>query len=107
MKYKNLKYTYNVVGFALIIFLTLRESLSLVLMHTPLQKNSPHAFYYSLGRADENNVPVLLFHGVPDIVHEWVDTAPEFFEKCMKYLYENNYRVISMKQCLEENGFVE
>ena len=41
MKYKNLKYTYNVVGFALIIFLTLRESLSLVLMHTPLQKSSP------------------------------------------------------------------
>ena len=72
----------------------------------PLQKNSPHAFYYSLWHADENNVPVLLFHGVPDIVHEWVDTAPEFFEKCMKYLYENDYRVISMKQYLEENGFV-
>ena len=41
MKYKNLKYTYNVVGFALIIFLTLRESLSIVLKHTPLQKGSP------------------------------------------------------------------
>ena len=70
----------------------------------PLQKNSMHAFYYALGSADESNVPVLLFHGVPDIVHEWVDTAPEFFEKCMKYLYENDYRVISMKQYLEENG---
>ncbi|MBQ9772030.1 MAG: polysaccharide deacetylase family protein [Lentisphaeria bacterium] len=70
----------------------------------PLQKNSPHAFYFSLGGADANNVPVLLFHGVPDLVHEWVDTAPEFFAKCMKYLYDNDYRVISMKQYLEENG---
>ena len=70
----------------------------------PLQKNSPHAFYYSLGAADENNVPVLLFHGVPDTVHEWVDTAPEFFAKCMKYLHDNDYRVISMKQYLEEKG---
>ena len=41
MKYKNLRYTYNVAGFALIIFLVLRESLSLVLMHTSLQKGSP------------------------------------------------------------------
>jgi len=41
VKYKNIKYTYNVIGFAIIIFLTLRESLSLVLMHTPLQKGTP------------------------------------------------------------------
>ena len=40
MKYKNLKYIYNVIGFSLIIFLTLRESLSLVLVHTPLEKGT-------------------------------------------------------------------
>ena len=40
MKHNNLKYTYNVIGFALIIFLTLRESLSMLLMHTPLQKGT-------------------------------------------------------------------
>ena len=40
LKYKNLKYTYNVIGFSLIIFLTLRESLSLVLVHTPLEKGT-------------------------------------------------------------------
>ena len=41
MKYKNLKYTYNVIGFAILIFLTLRECLSFILVHTPLQKDSP------------------------------------------------------------------
>lgn len=40
MKSKKLINTYNIIGFAIIIFLTLRESLSLVLMHTPLQKGS-------------------------------------------------------------------
>ena len=40
MKYNNLKYTYNVVGFALIIFLALRESLSVILLRTPLDKGS-------------------------------------------------------------------
>lgn len=41
MKYKNLKYTYNVIGFAIIIFLTLRESLSMLIMHTTLEKGTP------------------------------------------------------------------
>ncbi|MBR2028050.1 MAG: CPBP family intramembrane metalloprotease [Oscillospiraceae bacterium] len=41
MKYKNLKYTYNVVGFALIVFLALRESLSVVLLRTPLDIETP------------------------------------------------------------------
>lgn len=73
----------------------------------PLQKDSVHAFYYAVGfNADEDHVPVLLFHGVPDPVHDWVNTSPEFFRKCMKYLYDNGYRVISMKQMLEQKGLL-
>lgn len=40
MNNNNLKYTYNVIGFAILIFLTLRESLSVVLLRTPLQKGT-------------------------------------------------------------------
>ena len=70
----------------------------------PLQKDALLSFYYALRDADHENVPVLLFHGVPDIVHAWVNTSPAFFERCMKYLYDNHYRVISMKQYLQEKG---
>ena len=70
----------------------------------PLQKDSMLSFYSAAASADENNVPVILFHGVPDPVHEWVNSSPEFFGACMEYLYKNNYRVISMKQHLEELG---
>ena len=70
----------------------------------PLQKDSDLAFYSALNDADKDNVPVLLFHGIPDTVHPWVDTSPAFFKRYMKYLYDNNYRVISIKQYLQEKG---
>ena len=70
----------------------------------PLQKDSDLAFYSALDDADKDNVPVLLFHGIPDTVHPWVDTSPAFFKRYMKYLYDNNYRVISIKQYLQEKG---
>ena len=48
VKHSRLKYTYNVIGFALIIFLTLRESLSVILLHTPLQKGTPLFIFLSI-----------------------------------------------------------
>jgi len=73
---------------------------------TPLQHDMELAFYSAVGAAGGGRVPVLLFHGVPDPVHEWVNTSPEFFAKCMKYLYDNGYRVISMRRHLEESGLL-
>ena len=70
----------------------------------PLQKNNLLGFYSCTSQADETKVPVLLYHGVPDPVHDWVDSSPEFFEACMDYLYKNDFRVVSMKQYLEELG---
>ena len=71
---------------------------------TPLQKDNKLAFYHAVSSGEKGEVPVILFHGVPDIVHDWVNTSPECFAAFMKYLYDNDYRVISMKQYLQENG---
>lgn len=35
----------------------------------------------------------ILFHGVPDIVHPWVNTTPEVFTQCMEYLASINATV--------------
>ena len=71
---------------------------------TPLQKDNKLAFYQAVSSGEKGEVPVILFHGVPDIVHDWVNTSPECFAAFMKYLFDNDYRVISMKQYLQENG---
>jgi peptidoglycan/xylan/chitin deacetylase (PgdA/CDA1 family) len=54
-----------------------------------------------LNSVKENEIAVLQFHGVPDIVHPWVNTPPERFKEYMDYLKTNNYRVIALKD-LEE-----
>lgn len=40
---------------------------------------------------------VILYHGVPDIAHPWCSTEFELFSTHMKFLYDNKYNVISMK----------
>lgn len=44
----------------------------------------------------EDAALVLLYHGVPDVAHEHCTTDPEIFAEHMKYLYENDYQVLSM-----------
>lgn len=48
-------------------------------------------------RARGKKIAVLQFHGVPDLAHEWVSADPELFEACMRYLKDEGYRVIAMK----------
>ena len=50
--------------------------------------------------ARDGKIVVLQFHGVPDVVHPWVNTPPELFEQCMQYLKQNGYRVIAMRDLL-------
>jgi peptidoglycan/xylan/chitin deacetylase (PgdA/CDA1 family) len=50
--------------------------------------------------ARDGKVVVLQFHGVPDIVHPWVNTPPEMFRQYMLYLKQNGYRVIAMRDLL-------
>jgi peptidoglycan/xylan/chitin deacetylase (PgdA/CDA1 family) len=48
-------------------------------------------------RAKGGEIVVLQFHGVPDIVHPWVDTSPERFREYMGYLKDNGFHVIALR----------
>ncbi len=48
-------------------------------------------------RAGNGEIAVLQFHGVPDIVHDWVTTDPVLFKECMQYLKDQGFKVIAMK----------
>ncbi len=48
-------------------------------------------------RAEEGKIVVLQFHGVPDEAHPWVNTSTDLFKRCMKYLANNDFQVIAMK----------
>ena len=40
---------------------------------------------------------MLQFHGVPDTAHDWVNTTKEQFEAYMKYLADNKFTVIALR----------
>jgi peptidoglycan-N-acetylglucosamine deacetylase len=48
-------------------------------------------------KAVNGHVVVLTIHGVPDAEHPWVNTSPELFHKYMKYLSDNHYKVIALR----------
>ena len=45
----------------------------------------------------EGAAAVLLYHGVPDEVHPWVNTPPEMLVRHLDSLKEKNFRVVSMR----------
>ena len=53
-------------------------------------------FVWGVEQARDGKITVLTFHGVPDLDHPWVDTSPQMFEACMRYLNENGYTVIPL-----------
>jgi peptidoglycan/xylan/chitin deacetylase (PgdA/CDA1 family) len=53
--------------------------------------------YGILKQAKDGKIAVLTIHGVPDDAHPWVTTSPEVFEGYLKYLKENHYHVIAMR----------
>jgi peptidoglycan/xylan/chitin deacetylase (PgdA/CDA1 family) len=54
-------------------------------------------FIRSVTSARYGRIAVMQFHGVPDRAHPWVHTAPEQFELYMRYLAENGYRVVALR----------
>src|SRR5437764_142360 len=48
-------------------------------------------------QARHGRVAVLQFHGVPDTAHGWVNTSREQFEQYMKYLADNGYTVVALR----------
>lgn len=50
--------------------------------------------------AKDGKIVVLQFHGVPDVVHPWVNTPQEMFRRYMLYLKQNGYHVIAVRDLL-------
>lgn len=63
---------------------------------TTLQSNSK-IIYDALNQAKDGKIIVLTIHGVPDSAHVWVNTPPELFEGYLKYMHDNHYKVIAMR----------
>ena len=63
---------------------------------TSLASNSA-TIYEDLKQARDGNIVILTIHGVPDTAHPWVNTPPEIFEAYLKYLHDNHYHVIAMR----------
>ncbi len=57
-------------------------------------------FLWSLDQAQNGCATVLTFHGVPDLDHPWVHTAPDFFERCVTHLANNGHRVIALRDLI-------
>lgn len=47
---------------------------------------------------------VLQFHGVPDVVHPWVHTPADAFQKYMEHLKAEGYRAIALRDVAEYLG---
>ena len=59
-----------------------------------------------VSQAAPGKVVVLQFHGVPDVVHPWVHTPPEAFERYMRHLKDKGYRVIALRDLAPVAKFV-
>ncbi|MGQ8336842.1 polysaccharide deacetylase family protein [Sunxiuqinia sp. A32] len=62
-----------------------------------MNTNNKEQIYKALKEAKNGKIVVLTIHGVPDVEHPWVNTSPELFKEYMQYLYENHYKVISLR----------
>jgi len=54
-------------------------------------------FKAAVTQAKHGKIAVLQFHGVPDTAHDWVNSTKEQFESYMKYLADNKFSVIAMR----------
>ncbi|MEO5998753.1 MAG: polysaccharide deacetylase family protein [Chitinophagaceae bacterium] len=48
--------------------------------------------------ARNGKILVLTIHGVPDLPHPWVNTQPALFEEYVKFLYDNHFKVIALRE---------
>ena len=54
-------------------------------------------FKAAVAQAKHGKIAVLQFHGMPDTAHDWVSSTKEQFESHMKYLADNKFTVIAMR----------
>lgn len=48
-------------------------------------------------QAANGKIAILQFHGAPDVEHPWVHTPPERFAEYMKYLHDEGFRAIALR----------
>ena len=48
-------------------------------------------------KAKNGKIAILQFHGAPDIEHPWVHTPPERFEEYMKYLHDEGFKAVALR----------
>ena len=51
----------------------------------------------AVAQAKHGRIAVLQFHGVPDTAHSWVNTSKEQFEAFVKYLADEKFTVIALR----------
>ena len=61
----------------------------------PVHGPDDTAFERALALAAPGAIPVLLYHGIPEYTHPWVNTPPECFTRQMRRLAAEKYRVLS------------
>ena len=54
-------------------------------------------FVRAVEQAKDGKICVLTFHGVPTRLHPWVNTKPDDFGRYMKYLHDQGYTVIALR----------
>jgi len=59
--------------------------------------NNKQQIMDAFNEARNGKIVVLTIHGVPDVEHPWVTTPPELFKEYLKYLSENHFKVIALK----------
>jgi peptidoglycan/xylan/chitin deacetylase (PgdA/CDA1 family) len=48
-------------------------------------------------QAKNGRIAILQFHGAPDLEHPWVHTPRERFEEYMKYLHDEGFKVVAVR----------
>jgi autotransporter-associated beta strand protein len=66
-----------------------------------LGANTTETFVKSVRQATGGKVPVIIYHGVPDMEHTAVSLDPEVFKAQMQYLKDNHYKVIALRDLAE------
>ena len=54
-------------------------------------------FKRAVAQAKNGRIAVLQFHGVPDNEHPWVNTRPELFRDYIKYLRDEHFHVLALR----------
>jgi peptidoglycan/xylan/chitin deacetylase (PgdA/CDA1 family) len=54
-------------------------------------------FKRAVSQAKNGKIAVIQLHGVPDTAHSWVNTPALLFESYVKYLADNGYRVVALR----------